>query len=658
MPEANTEKEYSKFEEQTELVTRIHGHLKDGKRHLDKWRKQAIIAFDYFAGNQWSTEDKAKLDDEQRPAIVFNRTVRVINAVAGLELQNRQEVVYKPRELNDSINNELLTNAARWVRDLCDAEDEESQAFKDDLICGIGWLETHIDYEQDPDGMIFIERTDPLEMLYDPAAKKRNLDDARWVARIKEYDKHEFKEIWPDAEISQDESSLNFWGSAGQQPINVEESRFYRADSGQQYEIDKNSVQVIQYQWFEREPFYRVEHPQDGVKQFSVEEFNKIKEYVEANGFKYVKQYKRQYKQAFLLGKEILEQGDCAVNMFTFRAITGLLDRNNNTWFGLMQLMIDPQMYANKWLSQILYILNSNAKGGLLYESGAFADPRAAAEDMARPDKNVELVSGGLEMIRDKPQIQYPAGIDKLLNYAIESINELVGVNLEMLGVSNRDQAAVLEMQRKQAGITVLADFFDALRRYRKEQGRVLADFILEYISDGRLIKVVGGDLGKHVPLMKEHMDVKYDVEVDEAPSSPNMKDKVFMTISSLLPQLLEAGIPIPPEILDYAPLPTTLIEKWKQQIADQGPDEYEQFAQEVKKRLAELEVERNQADIKNTEAKTQETQAKTEKTGSEIMVNYAKAEHEAKLADIEPNAKLREQNRKDVELAIDALKN
>src|SRR3990167_3205095 len=49
--------------------------------------------------------------------------------------------------------------------------------------------ETRLDYEVDADGAILIERLDPLEMDYDPAAVKRNLDDAAWIARTRYYER-------------------------------------------------------------------------------------------------------------------------------------------------------------------------------------------------------------------------------------------------------------------------------------------------------------------------------------------------------------------------------------------------------------------------------------------------------------------------------------
>jgi hypothetical protein len=78
--------------------------------------------------------------------------------------------------------NELLTSAAKWFRPQCDAEDEESDAFGDLVLCGMGWTETRLDYEDNPEGDPKVDRTDPLEMVWDSGAKKRNLVDGRRLA--------------------------------------------------------------------------------------------------------------------------------------------------------------------------------------------------------------------------------------------------------------------------------------------------------------------------------------------------------------------------------------------------------------------------------------------------------------------------------------------
>lgn len=614
------------------LSKSINRNIEDSRKAQKAWREAARTAYQFYAGNQWSEREKADLKADERPAITFNRTVRVVNAVTGLEVQNRQTIAYSQREQGDAIKSEILTGAVNWVRDLCDAEDEESQAFKDCVICGLGFTDTYLNYELDPDGEIIEDRIDPLEMGWDPSSKKRNLDDAKFIWRARKYTLREVKEIWPDADVTTVGENVVPMDTPDE-PIDRQEARFYRQDSpGVNY--DKNKITVYQYQWYEKETYYRVQDDAEIIT-LSEKEFKRVKPLIEEKGLLYVKQKKRRYKQAFILGKQILEKGDLPINKFTFRAITGLSDHMENSWFGLLHLMHDPQKYANKWLSQILYILNTNPSGGMFYEKGAIANINRFKSDLSHPAKNIELTPGGLAKIRPKDVVTFPSGIDKLMNYAIESINDLVGVNLEMLGVANRDQAGVLEAQRKEAGITILADFFDSLRRYRKEQGRVLADFVIEYISDGRLIKIEGEELGKYVPLFKKELDFKYDIIIDNTNASPNSREKTFEMLMTLLPQFMQAGIPVPPELLDYAPLPADLIMKWKKLLNEppEEPSELEKFATEIKKQLAQQEVEKGQIDIEKDKIDITKKQAEITKTYADTEYDLAKTKRENALA-------------------------
>lgn len=593
-----------------ELLIQIKKNIKESRAHFSQWRKDAKQDYDFYAGKQWDDDDIALMQEQGRPAVVFNRTMRTINTVGGLEVQNRQEVRFYGRKIADSEQvgtGEQLTDASKWVRDECDAEDEESESFQDAAICGMGWTETRLDYETDAEGVILIERHDPIEMGIDHTAKKRNGKDSRFRYRIINYSRQEFEEKFPGEEIpkgrffdtDEDEKQVQDLSPGRYAPD---------ADSGQQR--DTKQIQVCQYQYYKTTKVHLVQNTDGTTEEIPASKFKEAKERFDQLGIQYTKtpRPKRKYYQCFLHPEKIIEGGDSPVDGFTFELITGFRDRNKNTWFGLVRPMRDPQMWANKWLSQIQHILNTQAKAGkLLYETGALKNPAKAKDEWARPDAALELNNGALTA--GKIQIHqgsgYPDGIDRLLQYAMEAINDVPGVSLELMGLANRDQANVLEQSRKQAGVTILAILFDALRRYRKTQGRILGEFIQSYISDGRLIRVTGKTGPEYVPLNRDPTMLKYDVIVDDAPSSPNQKDRVFAAMQAIFPMVEAAGVPVPPDILDYTPLPEGLIQSWKQYIQQVQSDPQTQQRKQMADaaQMADVEHKKSQADLNKAKA-------------------------------------------------------
>ena len=664
----------------------ITENLRKGRAHWSAWREDAREDYDFYAGVQWSQEDASKLESEGRPPVVFNRIVRTINAVAGVEVQNRQEVKYYPRrvESDDTQTNplqqgvpqgapqapkpseagyaDLLNEAAQWVRDENNSEDEESEMFVDTLICGMGFTETRMDYDDDPQGMIVKHRIDPLTMYVDPDSTKRNFEDAKWMACVREFSKKEVKDMFPDIG---NVTAGTFWNDNDMLVHDqTDEWKYVNDYSDQMVKVGK--IYVVQYQYWRKEDVF-VTLSQDGnIVTFNAAQYRSGKKMIDAMAVKVIKIKKRIFKQCFLVGTSVADKIDLGCDHFTFRATTGLRDRNRNTYFGLVQLMKDPQRWANKWLSQIQHILNTNSKGGLMVEDGAVDDIRELEQDWTSPDSVIKLLPGGLQKIKQKESIAYPDGIDRLLNYAITAINDIPGVNLELIGMAGRDQPIGLEMTRKDAGITVLATFFDSLRRYRKMDGRVLAYFIREYIADGRLIRIVGEKGIEYLPLMKSKVAFQYDIVVDESPTSPNSKERTFAVLLKILPMALEAGIPVPKELLDYAPLPFDFVQKWKNEIEEQSqPDpqqmEIQQKMQEIGQMLAQLEVAQKEADIQKTQSEVAKNMASAEKDHAVGQEQEALAMQKFGIIDGNHQLKQKEsqanQYRKDLELAMNQLR-
>ena len=603
---------------------------KEARKLHGDWRDETRIGYQFYAGDQWPSDDAAKLEEQERPMVTFNRVQPFIDAIVGSEINDRKEVRYLPRTVDDAGLNDLLTAAGQWYRDQCDAEDEESDAFKDALICGMGWTESYLCYNEDPDGKLIIERISPLDMEWDYNATKTGLADANWFIRESWRDEDYVKQKWPDAELIPTGDAL-FEEDLGEH--DASRSWMYKRDQNW-YDSKVNKYLILHCQYREQEKYYRAIDPQTGQPvEVPAARFEKVREEWDLRGMPYVQQSRWRYKYKFILGPQELEAGNNPVNCFTFNAITGKREEETNIWFGMMRSMKDPQEWANKFFSQFMHIINSNAKGGLLAEEGAFKNPRKAEELWAKPDSILIMENGAISggKIQERSVNKFPAGVDRMLQFAIAAIPDVSGVNLELLGMVDREQAGVLEAQRKQAALTILAPIFNSLRHYRKTQGRVMLEFIQNYLSDGRLIRIKGEDGMQYVPLLRTDQAIRYDVIVDQSPSSPNLKQEVWTILQNILPAAMKAGLPIPPALLDFTPLPEALIQKWKQFVKERSSAINPQVVQQLKQELQKLQEENSKLKLKREES-VAELGLKREVAREEHALETWKAQEELRL--------------------------
>jgi hypothetical protein len=253
--------------------------------------------------------------------------------------------------------------------------------------------------------------------------------------------------------------------------------------------------------------------------------------------------------------------------------------------------------------------------------------------------------------------VNYPQGLDRLMEFALASLPQVTGINLEALGLAGREQANVLEQSRKQAAYGLLAPIFDSLRRYRKNQGRILLYFIHTYISDGRLIRIGGPDSQQFIPLTKAPKAPRYDIIVDQSPNSPDVKAKTWETLQVIIPNALKAGLPLPPDLLDYVPLPTAMALKWKQYIAQNPPMDQAQV-QKIQQE-AQKTQEENQKLQQQLRDKTQELQLKIEEAKAELQMKDLEMKAKLQLQQLELQGKMEiERQKADNDIALKREKN
>lgn len=113
------------------------------------------------------------------------------------------------------------------------------------------------------------------------------------------------------------------------------------------------------------------------------------------------------------------------------------------------------------------------------------------------------------------------------------------------------------------SGLVLLAAEFDALTRFRKQEGRIVFDF-MKLIADDRLIRIGGAFDSKFIPLTKDPFALTYDIVLDENEQDPSMRQMYQDNLIQLAPILIRTGNFLP-DMLDYVNLPAEFRNKLKQ---------------------------------------------------------------------------------------------
>lgn len=584
-----------------DVATEAVKNLRVAIEHSKDWRDEARDLYDLVAGKQWSDQDLSLLKERYQgayPTVVFNVAGKYLDAVQGLQINNRQEIRFYPRTVDRAGLDEYATGVVDWNRDQCNAEDEESDAFRDLALTGMGWVEHFYDDSEDAEGWIAQERRDPIEMYWDPRARRNNLADRQWQIRIKPMSPDSYREQFGEDPPSMEGRSNGIMGEDSTPQIIIEPHDYGTSTGGTNM---PTMIYVIDYQFWKLEDAVHVKADfGKGLEQktFDPQRWQQLKQPMTQAAVKFEEtplKIKRYYRALIAGGKVKGEVNRLKHDGFTFECMTGKRDRNANTWFGIGRAMMDPNKWVNKFFSSILFSVMTNAKGGLMAEEGVFENDAKAEASWANPSAITKVTPGSISgnRIQPKPQSPYPQGMDKLMMFSLDALPLTTGLNPEILGLANREQAGILESQRKQAALAIISWAFDAMKRYHKRAGKLMLDMSRLYLPENRLIRIDTKGGQQYIPLLRDKLNAQFDIIVDEAPTSVNMQERTWNFLKEILPLAEQMGVPIPPSVLQYAPIPSQLSAEW-QKLLQPDPK-----AQELQNRSKEAEVAQMEAKAK-----------------------------------------------------------
>jgi hypothetical protein len=304
----------------------------------------------------------------------------------------------------------------------------------------------------------------------------------------------------------------------------------------------------------------------------------------------------------------------------------------------------DSQYLYNRRKAIELDILESQINSGWIYKENALVNPK----DVFLNGQGRGLALKEEAQMTDVQQIiapAVPASIIQLSEILGKEIEQISGINEELLGSAIDDKAGVLSMLRQSAGLTTLQGLFDKLDQSQKNLGKLLLDVMKANFTPGKVQKILENE--KPTDQFYSKAFGTYDVVVEDGLNTTTQKQMQF----AQLLQLREAGVPIPNDaLLEAATIQgkKKLIEQIQKQEQQQAQMQNMQMKAQLEQMNAQTELSKARAiadeglglerasRVQENQALAVERRAEAEKDHAVTLLNLVKALKEIDLMDIQ----------------------
>jgi len=569
----------------------------------------------FYTGDQtvW-TDLYGNLPANRRRQFSFNRIMPIINMVGGYQKRNRKSTIVVPVENGDAETADQFTKVLMWINNQESVLDTISEAFHGALTQGMNLLQVWVDYRSDPiSGNIKVDRCAYNSFLIDPYFRKRDLSDCNGLWKRTFLTKRECISLMPD-------HADEILGLIGNDSGTGRDGKFQFMPESYHY----GHKNLLTYDEF----YYRDFRLQ---KLLVDTETGETQEWRNQDNKEALDAFLEQYPQITVVEQEIP-----TVNLAI--VIQGKVFYNGPNPLGIDQYPFVPvwayyhpempyfpqriqSMVRNLRDSQYLYnrrkvieldILESQINSGFKYKENALVNPK----DIFLSGQGRGLALKEDAQMSDVEQIiapAIPASMIQLSEILAKEIQQISGVNEELLGSNNTDVAGILSALRQGSGLTTLQGLFDGLDYSQKLLGKLMIDLIQTTFTPGKVMKILEAEPS---PQFYNKAFGRYDAVIEEGINTSTQKQMQF----AQLLQLREVGVQIPDDVLLDA---CTVQEKKKLVDAIRKNQEQQQQAQQ---KQSEIEMQMRQAEIELARARTVADQGLGMERASRVEENKALA--------------------------------
>lgn len=493
--------------------------------------KNAQSDFEYYEGVQFTSAEKAEIEDRGQPVIVENEIKPIIDRIEGQYTQTKTRIGFRGRNFpQDEDLGNVLSDLVLYVQQQNDFEYEEKDQFKDGIKSGFGVLEVAID-ESGLYPKIILKHEDCLNIFPDPYSKRYDWnEDANFINRTRWVKLDNARVKFPN-KVDILNSSIN---------TDIVTSSIVSFKKENYFDGQTQRLRLIETWYKDEETRKFVSTPQgpEDVTDLPTKTLKKIKK--QNPDVIITEKPVTVMKMAVWCLGGILSVSDSPYqhNMFPF--VPFYVDRKKTGEpVGIIRALKDPQSEINKRRSKALHLLSTNQA---IYEEGAVRDKNEIRAEMARPDGLIERRKG-YEFEVNK-NIDLAETQMSLLEESKMAIKRIAGMDMGVRQEVRSNQ----QLQRKQAmEDIVIVPVFDNLRRTRKITARLIYELIKQYFDEEMVFNITDNmQATKLVTATQDHMakikESNFDIVAEELPETTTIQNEQFTMIIEML-----RSMPLPP---------------------------------------------------------------------------------------------------------------
>lgn len=574
---------------------------REGLSLTSECRKKGRESEDFYAGKQWDDGTSRVLNALDRAALTINEIAPNIDTLVGYQMEQRTDIKYLPQEGGDQRVADMLNVVVKKITDACYFPREETKVFKDQAVAGFGMFNVYMNFMDNIQGNIVIERFPWDDGGYGPH-EKEDLSDCEFEYRSRMFSLAKLKQLfgkkadeiessyksycgqYPD--IEKNDNGINGTNTDYRSAVKLDDMPFTVDGTLPIIDIQKKQFRLCQ---ITRKMYREVTVIFNEEENFFFTAYDwQEKDIALAGtlpGFQIISQMKPRMRITKFCGNVVLsDENPADLPIHDFFTVPVYAYRQNGEYWGKVESAKDPQRELNKRRSQAMDTMNRLGASVYYIEPETFTDNNEKERFKKNRSKPGSIFD--VNDVNRKPVLEegakFPDALVEIMQLDQQNLQRLMNVVVEQAGAN---ESGTMFLEKKKGRLTGNQFLFDNLSFAKQKLGKIIIALVQRYYTPERMQRLLNAQYSKQkfqvggqdysefskeeIIEMLESADLfEYDVIVTESSFSASTR----LGVAKVLFELIQQGAQIPPELpLEFVDMPSETRTRISEQLQAQS---------------------------------------------------------------------------------------